>query len=342
MKKLILTTIALAISVMGQAQSKNYVTFQAEIANRTSDTLFINENGKTIKKLKVDKNGTFKDTLTVKEEGLHWITDGVAGMHVYLQRGYDLKMKMDVKNYNETILFSGTGAAENNYLVIWALKELSLDDKKLMSMNEADRNKEIDSKKELELKRLKSDKLDPDFLALMTKSIEASCASMKNYYKEQPAKDKAFEQALRQLNNTTPPTFTFDNYKGGKSKLEDFKGKYVYIDLWATWCGYCLKELPHLKKVVEKYQGKNVVFVSISEDYPKDVMKWKKMIKDKEMGGEQLIADKDTQTHLDSFFKIRGIPRFIILDPNGKIVDADAPRPSDSELSVLLDSLLKL
>jgi len=93
--------------------------------------------------------------------------------------------------------------------------------------------------------------------------------------------------------------------------------------------------------VEEKYQGKNVVFVSISEDSPKDVAKWKKMIKDKEMGGVQLIASKDTQVELDSFFKISGIPRFIILDPNGKIVNADAPRPSDPDLSLLLDSLLK-
>jgi hypothetical protein len=96
-----------------------------------------------------------------------------------------------------------------------------------------------------------------------------------------------------------------------------------------------------LKKVEEKYQDKNLVFVSISEDYPHDVAKWKKMIKDKEMGGVQLIASKETQVQLDSFFKISGIPRFIILDPNGKIVDANAPRPSDPNLALLLDSLLK-
>src|SRR5436190_3335786 len=110
MKKMILLTAALAFSGMSHAQNKNYVTFQAEITNRNSDTLFIKGNGKTPKELKVDKNGIFKDTLTVKEEGLFWISDGVAGMRLYLKKGYDLKMKMDVKNYNETILFSGSGA----------------------------------------------------------------------------------------------------------------------------------------------------------------------------------------------------------------------------------------
>lgn len=342
MKKLLLMTTVLAISGMGHAQSKNQVRFQAEITNRNSDVLFIKENRRTIKEFKVDKDGTFKDTLTVKDDGLFYLYDGVSGAQVYLKKGYDLKMKMDLKKYNETILFSGSGAAENNYYVKWALNGgLMVDEVKLMSMNQADVDKEIENVKEAELKKLNAEKLDPNFVTLITKDIEESCISLKKYYKEKPAEDIAFEQALKQMYNTTPPAFTFENFKGGESKLEDFKGKYVYIDLWATWCGYCLKELPYLKKVEEKYQDKNLVFVSISEDSPHDVAKWKKMIKAKEMGGVQLIASKETQVQLDSFFKISGIPRFIILDPNGKIVDANAPSPSDPNLALLLDSLLK-
>ena len=341
MKNLLLIIIALTSSGMSQAQHKDQVTFEADITNRTNDTLFIKENGRTIKELIVDKKGTFKGTFTINKEGMFFISDGVAGMQLYLKKGYDLKLKMDLKNFNETILFSGSGAAENNYLVTWNLKGLDVDEEILTTMDHADADKEIDSKKEAALKRLNSEKLDPDFVALMIPAIEESCASMKIEYREKPANDKAYAQALKQLYHTTPPTFSFDNYDGGKSKLEDFKGKYVYIDIWATWCGYCLKELPNLKKLEEDYKGKNMVFVSISEDNPEDVKKWRKMIKDKEMGGVQLIANKETRVQFDSFFKISGIPRFIILDPDGKIVNADAPRPSDPELSLLLDSLLK-
>ena len=333
--------VALAVSGMSQAQGKDDVTFEADITNRTSDTLFIKENERTIRKLTVDRTGTFKGIFAIKKEGMFYISDGVAGMQVYLKKGYNLKLKMDVKNFNETILFSGSGAAENNYFVTWALKGLGEDDEILAAMNHGDADKEIERKKEAELKRLNSQKLNPDFVALLIPAIEESGAYLKKAYREKPAQDKAYEQVLKQLYNTTPPTFTFNNYKGGTSKLEDFRGKYVYIDIWATWCVYCLKELPHLKKVEEEYKGKNVVFVSISEDNPEDIKKWKKMIKDKEMGGVQLIANKDTRVQLDSFFNISGIPRFIILDPNGKIVNADAPRPSDPDLSLLLDALLK-
>jgi thiol-disulfide isomerase/thioredoxin len=274
MKNVLLIIVALAISGMSQAQHQDQVTFEADITNRTSDTLFIKENERTIKEFIVDKKGTFKGTFTIKREGLYWISDGVGGMQVYLKKGYDLKLKMDVKNFNETILFLGSGAAENNYLVTWALKGLGVDEEILTTVNHTDADNEIDSKKEAALKRLNSEKLDPDFVVLVIPAIEESCTYLKKAYREKPANDKAYEQALKQLYQTTPPTFTFDNYNGGQSKWEDFKGKYVYIDIWATWCGYCLKELPHLKKLEEEYKGKNVVFVSISEDNPEDVKKW--------------------------------------------------------------------
>ena len=48
-----------------------------------------------------------------------------------------------------------------------------------------------------------------------------------------------------------------------ETKLEDLRGKYVYIDVWATWCGPCRGEIPYLQKVEEKYKGKNIEFVSI-------------------------------------------------------------------------------
>ena len=65
------------------------------------------------------------------------------------------------------------------------------------------------------------------------------------------------------------PSPKFENYvdiKGGKKSLDSFKGKYVYIDVWATWCGPCIREIPSLKKLEKEYHNKNIAFVSISTD----------------------------------------------------------------------------
>lgn len=136
------------------------------------------------------------------------------------------------------------------------------------------------------------------------------------------------------------PTFNFENHKDGHTSLESLKGKYVYIDVWATWCGPCLREIPALKEVEKDYHDKDIHFVSISIDEPKDYEKWKTMVSEKELGGIQLIADKNWNSQFVKEYAILGIPRFILIDPQGNIVSADAPRPSDPELRTLLDGLL--
>ena len=136
------------------------------------------------------------------------------------------------------------------------------------------------------------------------------------------------------------PTFNYENHKGGTTDLASFKGKYVYIDVWATWCGPCLREIPSLKEVEKDYHTKNVQFVSISIDESKDYDKWKAMVSEKELGGIQLMADNNWKSKFVEDYAILGIPRFILIDPQGNIVSADAPRPSDPELRKTFDGLL--
>lgn len=132
------------------------------------------------------------------------------------------------------------------------------------------------------------------------------------------------------------PTFDYENVNGGKTSLESLKGKFVYIDVWATWCGPCIAEIPALKEVEKEYHGKNIEFVSISIDERKDFEKWKKMVAVKELKGIQLIADNAWESDFVKKYAIDGIPRFILIDTEGKIVSADAPRPSDAKLKELL------
>lgn len=133
------------------------------------------------------------------------------------------------------------------------------------------------------------------------------------------------------------PKFSYQDINGKKVSLDDFKGKLVYIDVWATWCGPCIQEIPALKKLKEDYKGKNVKIISISIDVQKDFDKWKQMVAEKQLKGVQLFADNDWKSEFVKAYGIDAIPRFLLIDKNGNILSADAPRPSDKSIRELFD-----
>ncbi|TJY37831.1 TlpA family protein disulfide reductase [Pontimicrobium aquaticum] len=141
--------------------------------------------------------------------------------------------------------------------------------------------------------------------------------------------------------DVSPSFVNYETASGDTKSLSDFKGKYVYIDIWATWCAPCKKEVPYLKKLEKEYEDKNIEFVSISIDTPKAKEEWKRMVKEENLGGTQLLADKDWKSSFIKKYAIAGsgIPRFILIDPEGYVVDADAPRPSDDKLELLFEKL---
>ncbi len=131
----------------------------------------------------------------------------------------------------------------------------------------------------------------------------------------------------------------YENFSGGTTSLDDLKGKYVYIDVWATWCGPCKKEIPFLKEVEKKYHDKDIEFVSISVDKKSAYNAWRNMVEEKELTGMQLFADNAFDSKFIKDYNINAIPRFILIDPEGKIVDPNAPRPSNPELITLFNEL---
>ncbi|HEX9825397.1 MAG TPA: TlpA disulfide reductase family protein [Flavobacteriaceae bacterium] len=143
-----------------------------------------------------------------------------------------------------------------------------------------------------------------------------------------------YKERVSILKGSPSPKFhDYESYAGGRMSLDDFIGKYVYIDIWATWCTWCLKEVPYLKELEKKYEkNDNIEFVSISIDFNDRHEAWKKMIEKKELGGVQLFADSAFQSDFIKKYKITGIPRFILIDPEGNIISANAPKPSNPEL----------
>ena len=111
------------------------------------------------------------------------------------------------------------------------------------------------------------------------------------------------------------------------------------MDVWATWCGPCRGEIPHLKKLEEEMHGADIVFLGVSVDEAKDKQKWLDFIRKEGMGGIQVHASGWSKITKD--YKIEGIPRFMVFDKNGNIVSIDAPRPSSPELKKMLETELK-
>jgi len=133
--------------------------------------------------------------------------------------------------------------------------------------------------------------------------------------------------------------FSYPDKEGKTVTMASLKGKVVLVDVWATWCGPCKAEIPHLKKLEEEMKGKDVQIISLSTDAVTDKDKWLKMIKDENLGGMQLFAG-GPGNEFSQYYKVNTIPRFLVFDKKGKIVTVDSPRPSNPELKALLEKEL--
>lgn len=162
------------------------------------------------------------------------------------------------------------------------------------------------------------------------------------------ANDQLKRQSLQKTNSVRnllggkpSPKFAYKDVNGKMVSLDDFKGKLVYIDVWATWCGPCIQEIPALKKLKKDYQNKNLEIISISIDVARDYEKWEKMLSEKQLDGVQLFADKDWQSDFVKAYGIDAIPRFLLIDKHGNILNADAPRPSSLQIREIFNQELQ-
>lgn len=199
------------------------------------------------------------------------------------------------------------------------------------------------------LKSLNSQLLKNELIRSLMYEFNASLPNMEAVYQQllslttnESFKKELTEKFEGQKNlvvGKPSPSFDYLNYEGGTTSLASLAGKYVYIDVWATWCGPCIREIPALLTLEKDYHEANIHFVSISIDAEKDYDKWRTMVAEKSLGGIQLFADKDWSSDFVKAYGIDGIPRFILVGPDGNIVTADAPRPSSPDIRALFDTL---
>ena len=132
------------------------------------------------------------------------------------------------------------------------------------------------------------------------------------------------------------PEFVFRDTEGKGVTLEQFKRKYVVIDVWASWCQPCKQEFPHLKELEEKYKDKNIVFVSISSDTQERRWRFELGFLRERLKLQWWI---DGNEEFMKVFEIMTLPRMILLDKEGRIVKLKLPKPSDVEFEKILKRL---
>lgn len=166
-------------------------------------------------------------------------------------------------------------------------------------------------------------------------------AEVKNFADNMQYKDFAvelngmMEKASRLLKGQPAIDFEVTDTAGVVRHLSDFKGKVLYVDFWATWCGPCIQESPHFEALSKEYAGKDIVFLPISTDTNNKA--WKRFLTAHK---KQLSQFNSIDKTMHSGWSIYYIPRFVLIDKDFNIVNAYAPRPSDPEAKKVIDSLL--
>ncbi|HRN57578.1 MAG TPA: redoxin family protein [Agriterribacter sp.] len=160
-----------------------------------------------------------------------------------------------------------------------------------------------------------------------------------------PAIEKLYSQQVASIGSLSKgavaPAFKLPDTKGKPVQISDFKGKVVYLDIWATWCGPCLKEMPYLERLKEKFRNKDVEIITISIDTKVDV--WLAKVAAMKMQGIQLIDSNGSEnSKIAKDYKVHGVPHYVLIDKNGRIASASAPMPSmEAELEKQINELLQ-
>ena len=132
------------------------------------------------------------------------------------------------------------------------------------------------------------------------------------------------------------PDITIYDRDNNSVELSSLRGKIIYIDIWATWCGPCIKELPYLDSLRERYKDNSrIIFLSLSIDT--DIGKWLKYISKNKYLNLQYVTDLSVLKP----YHVSEIPRAIIIDRDFKIFSLRAPAPSDPEINTIIQHIIQ-
>lgn len=134
------------------------------------------------------------------------------------------------------------------------------------------------------------------------------------------------------------PGFTLTNIDGDEVSLDDYRGKVVYLDFWASWCGPCLQQIPYAKELKTRMADQeDLVFLYVSVDTDEEA--WRNMVADREIEGVHVNVPGFSH-EVPQSYNLRGVPTFYVIGRDGKIFDNRPPRPSQENVDEVLLSAL--
>ena len=176
----------------------------------------------------------------------------------------------------------------------------------------------------------------PLFLSLVVLFVLSSLS----YSSESKREDLCAKANIQLIKgNTKVPNLSLTDLKGKKWETKDLKGKVIFLNFWATWCGPCKEEMPSMEELYQQFKSKDFIFLTISVDYEK-----KEIVKDfigKHRYTFPVLLDPECAT-LD-LFQVKGIPTTFLIDKKGMMIGkATGPRNwKKPEVVSILNSLLE-
>lgn len=173
-----------------------------------------------------------------------------------------------------------------------------------------------------------------------TKELDSVYAKFMSIVKNETYRNEIqnkYDNLKKMSKGITSPTFELYDVNNRLVTLESLKGKLIYIDIWGTWCFPCVQEIPALKKIEKEFRASDIHFVSISvKDKKENLIRY---INENNLAGIQLFAPK-LDIPFFEFYQLKTVPRFILIDKEGKIIDANAYKPSNPKLNELIRKYL--
>lgn len=331
--------LILALLSIYSAQAQDNTFLKGKITNSTSKKCYLSiqkidektgeENEVILDSSEIKSDGTFAFSLKLQTLTEASFSDQNYITQILLDKGDDLYLTFNKRMIDETTSYSGKGSEKNN-----AIRNLDLICEKIYN------------------KIYQNDWLyTPDtagFIANAKKEYAVLKELMEDYRKEIPAlngyvdsgkksienimqlirEDLAFGTAMLALKGTDIPGFEGVDLKGNKLNISTFKGKITVIDFWTTSCVRCKQEFPSMKKLEEQY-GATINFLSVGLSCDKDA--WTKMATELNFKHNMYLG-KEEAKEITTKYAITSVPRYIVVDKDLKIIDANGPRPSSGNL----------